>query len=53
MLRLTESTRVYVAASAVDFRKAINGLAALIVEQHEMAPNDGSVYYSIIVVPIA
>jgi len=44
MLRLTESTRVYVAASAVDFRKAINGLAALIVEQYEMAPNDGSVY---------
>jgi transposase len=27
------STRIYVAASAVDFRKAINGLAALIVEQ--------------------
>jgi hypothetical protein len=38
MLRLAESTRVYVAASAV------NGLAALIVEQFEMAPNDGSVY---------
>src|SRR5215204_2512838 len=44
MLRLTESTRVYVAASSVDFRKAINGLAALIVDQFEMAPNDGSVY---------
>lgn len=44
MLRLTENTRVYVATSAVDFRKAINGLAALIVEQFEMAPNDGSVY---------
>lgn len=44
MLRLAESTRVYVAASAVDFRKSINGLAALIVEQFEMAPNDGSVY---------
>lgn len=44
MLRLTENTRVYVAASAVDFRKAINGLTALIGEQFEMAPNDGSVY---------
>jgi transposase len=44
MPRLTESTRVYVAASAVDFRKAINGLAALIAEQYEMALNDGSVY---------
>jgi transposase len=44
MLKLTEGTRVYVAASAVDFRKAINGLAALVVEQFEMTPNDGSVY---------
>lgn len=44
MLKLTENTRVYVAASAVDFRKAINGLAALVVEQFEMVPNDGSVY---------
>jgi transposase len=39
-----EHTRVYVAAGAVDFRKAINGLAALIVEQFELTPNDGSVY---------
>ena len=44
MLRLTENTRVYVAARAVDFRKAINGLAALVLEQFEIAPNDGSVY---------
>jgi len=44
MLRLTENTRVYVAARAVDFRKAINGLAALVIEQFEIAPNDGSVY---------
>lgn len=44
MLRLTENTRVYVAACAVDFRKAINGLAALIVEEFETAPHDGSVY---------
>jgi transposase len=41
---LTENASVYVAASAIDCRKAINGLAALIVEQFEMAPNDGSVY---------
>lgn len=44
MLRLTENTRIYVASSAIDCRKAINGLAALVVEQFEMAPNDGSVY---------
>ncbi|MES2580093.1 MAG: IS66 family insertion sequence element accessory protein TnpB [Pseudomonadota bacterium] len=44
MLRLTEHTRVYVCASAVDCRKAINGLAALVVEQFELCPNDGSVY---------
>lgn len=44
MLRLTENVSVYVAASAIDCRKAINGLSALIVEQFEMAPNDGSVY---------
>jgi transposase len=44
MLRLMENTRIYVAAKAVDCRKAINGLAVLIVEQFEMAPNDGSVY---------
>lgn len=44
MLRLTENTCVYVAASAIDCRKAINGLATLIVEQFEKAPNDGSVY---------
>lgn len=44
MLRLTENTPIYVAASAIDCRKAINGLAALIVEQFDMSPNDGSVY---------
>lgn len=44
MLRLAEGTRVYVAAKAIDFRKAINGLAALIVEQFETPVNDGSVY---------
>lgn len=44
MLRLKEGTSVFVASSAVDFRKAINGLAALIVEQWDRAPNEGSVY---------
>ena len=44
MLRLAEGTRIFVAERAVDFRKAINGLAELIVEQFKMKPNDGSVY---------
>ena len=44
MLRLTEGTKIYVAAKPVDFRKAINGLAVLIVEQFETPVNDGSVY---------
>ena len=44
MLRLAEGTKIYVAAKAVDFRKAINGLAALIVEQFETPVNDGSFY---------
>jgi transposase len=44
MLRLAEGTRIYVAEEAVDFRKAINGLAILIVEQWACAPNEGSVY---------
>jgi transposase len=44
MLRLSESTRVYVASRHVDFRKAINGLSALVLEQFETPVNDGSVY---------
>lgn len=44
MLRLTESTRIYVAAASVDFRKAINGLSALVSEQFDTPVNDGSVY---------
>ena len=44
MLRLAEGTRVYVAAEPIDFRKAINGLAALVVEQFNAPVNDGSVY---------
>jgi transposase len=44
MLRLTEGTHIYVAAAFVDFRKAINGLIALVMEQFETPVNDGSVY---------
>lgn len=44
MLRLNEGAKVYVGAKPVDFRKAINGLAALVVEQFETPVNDGSVY---------
>lgn len=44
MLRLAENTAIYVAERAVDFRKAIDGLAALVVEQFETPVADGSVY---------
>lgn len=44
MLKLTEDTRIYVADKPVDCRKAINGLASLVVEQFELRVNDGSVY---------
>lgn len=44
MLKLTEDTRIYVADKPIDCRKAINGLASMVVEQFEMPVNDGSVY---------
>jgi len=44
MLRLAAGIRVYVAAEPIDFRKAINGLAALVVEQFDAPVNDDSVY---------
>lgn len=44
MLKLSDSTRVYVASNSVDLRKAINGLAVLVVEQFARPVNDGSVY---------
>ena len=44
MLRLPEDTRIYVADKPVDCRKAINGLASLVIEKFEMPVNDGSVY---------
>lgn len=44
MLRLAEKARVYVSTKPVDFRKAINGLAAMVVENFDLSANDGSVY---------
>lgn len=44
MLRLKEHTAIYVADKPVDCRKAINGLAAWVVEHCETPVNDGSVY---------
>ena len=44
MLRLAEGTQIYVADKPVDFRKAINGLAVLVVERFATPVNDGSVY---------
>lgn len=44
MLKLTEETPIYVASERVDFRKAINGLAALVREHFNKTPQDGSVY---------
>jgi transposase len=41
---LSEGTKIYVSAECVDFRKAINGLSALVVEQFASPANDGSVY---------
>lgn len=44
MLRLSAGVCIYVASQAIDFRKAINGLAALISEEYETPVQDGSVY---------
>jgi len=44
MLRIAEKARVYVSMKPVDFRKAINGLAAMVVEEFESPANDSSVY---------
>lgn len=43
MIKLRENTTIYVATHAVDCRKAINGLAALVIEDFGRVPNDGSV----------
>lgn len=44
MLKLTEGTCIYVADKPVDGRKAINGLASMVIEHFEKPVNDGSVY---------
>lgn len=44
MLRLPEATCIYVASAPIDFRKAINGLVAIVVDEFEVSANDGSVY---------
>lgn len=44
MLKRAEGTRIFVAEQAVDFRKAINGLVAFIVDAFETPVNDGTVY---------
>lgn len=41
MLRLSAGVCIYVASQAIDFRKAINGLAALISEEYETPVQDG------------
>lgn len=44
MLQVKKDTAIYVASERVDFRKAINGLSALVLEHFDKAPQDGSVY---------
>jgi transposase len=44
MLKLDESTRVFVADKPVDMRKAINSLSYLVSECFKTLANDGSVY---------
>lgn len=44
MLKLNKETAIYVASERVDFRKAINGLASLVLDYFNKSPQDGSVY---------
>lgn len=44
MLKLLTNTKIYVASTAIDFRKAINGLIIAVLEKFETPVNDGSVY---------
>ena len=44
MLRLADTVKIYVADKPVDMRKAINSLAALVVDFFASPANDGSVY---------
>lgn len=44
MLLLSAEVKIFVANQAVDFRKSINGLAIVVVEQFTTPVADGSVY---------
>jgi len=44
MLQLTPQTRVFVAVEAVDFRRGIDGLAALCRQRLDQEPMSGAVY---------
>lgn len=44
MLKLAETTKVFIAEKPVDMRKAINSLATLVCYFFETPVNDGSVY---------
>ena len=44
MLQLGENTRIYLRPGRTDFRKAINGLAALAHEQMKLDPYSGSYF---------
>lgn len=44
MLKLHKETRIYIADRPVDFRKAIDGLSMLVVEQFSESATSGSVY---------
>lgn len=44
MLKLSKDIKVYVASTAIDFRKAINGLVLLVMENFNAPVNNGDVY---------
>lgn len=44
MLRVKDGASIYVASAAVDCRKAVNGLIAVVSEHYETPLQDGSVY---------
>ncbi len=44
MLKIRDGLKIYLYQLAIDIRKSINGLSALVVESLTLNPNDGSVY---------
>ena len=44
MLRLSENIKIFIANPAIDFRKAINGLCALVYEAFSELPKQGALY---------